>query len=429
MDCGKIREMLAAFHDGELAPEDRARVEEHLRGCAGCAALLERLARIDAGVGVPEPGPEYWERFNRRVMERLDRAEGTEGGERAAAPAGVTRPVRGRAWRRLPYFLPAAAAAALLFAVVRQAGVDPFHGTARETAAPTAAQESLPVTGQVIPPSSGTPPREGAPPAAPGARRESPAAPETSPPAVRKTPARTHAPAARQDLPAGASPDEASRVEKVQLSAPAPPSAAVPHGARDAEPPSPPSAASPASLPSPPAGPTSAPSAASPAVPAAAPGAGSPAPPPAPRSAKNAAPEEGILRGMYEARPADGGAGEKERVAPGADAAPGAVPKAPSAAAPAAVPPPCEEARSLAGRGRLAEAEAAQRACLSRKISPEARESGMVFLAELLDRQSRFAEADAVIEETRRRFPASRVLDAYLGERPGVRGRRFPAAR
>ena len=93
--------MLAAYHDGELAPADRARVDEHLRGCGECSAVLARLARVDANVDVPDPGPEYWERFNRRVMERVDRrgrpgegvAAETRVGEEAAA---VFRPRRRR---------------------------------------------------------------------------------------------------------------------------------------------------------------------------------------------------------------------------------------------------------------------------------------------------------------------------------------------
>jgi hypothetical protein len=105
----------------------------------------------------------------------------------------------------------------------------------------------------------------------------------------------------------------------------------------------------------------------------------------------------------------------EEKTGPGAKRA---LSKSAVGAAPASAPASCGEARELAGRGRLEEAESAQRACLARENPPEAREAGMVYLAELLDRQSRFAEADSVLEETRREFPASRPLASYLRQRP-----------
>jgi hypothetical protein len=86
----------------------------------------------------------------------------------------------------------------------------------------------------------------------------------------------------------------------------------------------------------------------------------------------------------------------------------------------------CEEARSLASRDRFKDAESAQRACLARDGSPAAQESGLVFLAELLDRQHRFAEADAVIEEAQARFPRSRPLERYQEQRPLVQSGRVP---
>ncbi|HLN79456.1 MAG TPA: hypothetical protein VK185_00525, partial [Candidatus Bathyarchaeia archaeon] len=84
---------------------------------------------------------------------------------------------------------------------------------------------------------------------------------------------------------------------------------------------------------------------------------------------------------------------------------------------------PCEMARTLAERERFREAEDAQRACLAGKLPEPAREKGLVFLAELLDRQSRFADADEVIAEVDRRFPQSRPLDLYRQQRPMVQKR------
>ena len=88
---------------------------------------------------------------------------------------------------------------------------------------------------------------------------------------------------------------------------------------------------------------------------------------------------------------------------------------------------PCELARTLTERERFREAEEAQRACLAQDRSAPAQEKGLVFLAELLDRQARFAEADAVIEEVDRQYPQSRPLDLYRQQRPMVQ-KQPPAA-
>ena len=53
-------------------------------------------------------------------------------------------------------------------------------------------------------------------------------------------------------------------------------------------------------------------------------------------------------------------------------------------------------------------------------LDAPSREKGLVFLAELLDRQGRFAEADAVIAEVDRQYPQSRPLDLYRQQRPMV---------
>jgi hypothetical protein len=91
-----------------------------------------------------------------------------------------------------------------------------------------------------------------------------------------------------------------------------------------------------------------------------------------------------------------------------------------SAPAPAPAASPCELARTLAARERWRAAEDSQRACLAGDPDAPSREKGLVFLAELLDRQARFAEADAVIAEVDRQFPQSRPLDLYRRQRPMV---------
>ena len=85
MNCRETQPMLTAFHDGELHAADRARVEEHLRGCPECVALLAGLARVDHAAGVPDPGPAYWDRVNARVMDRVEREADGQGWPSAGA--------------------------------------------------------------------------------------------------------------------------------------------------------------------------------------------------------------------------------------------------------------------------------------------------------------------------------------------------------
>ncbi|MEK6779285.1 MAG: zf-HC2 domain-containing protein, partial [Candidatus Deferrimicrobiota bacterium] len=118
MDCLKTQPQLTAFHDGELPDADRVRVEEHLRGCPGCRALLADLARADEAAGVPDPGPGYWDRFNARLEDRIEReAEGPR--------VAVLRPKQGWMRQQLRFLVPAVAAAALVVVVVRYGGLNP----------------------------------------------------------------------------------------------------------------------------------------------------------------------------------------------------------------------------------------------------------------------------------------------------------------
>jgi len=46
MTCDDARDLVEAYHDGELGTEDRARVEAHLQGCAACARDLASLRAL-----------------------------------------------------------------------------------------------------------------------------------------------------------------------------------------------------------------------------------------------------------------------------------------------------------------------------------------------------------------------------------------------
>jgi len=46
MNCEQAQPLLDAYLDGELEPEKKAQVEQHIAGCAECAAALARLRRL-----------------------------------------------------------------------------------------------------------------------------------------------------------------------------------------------------------------------------------------------------------------------------------------------------------------------------------------------------------------------------------------------
>lgn len=358
MDCRKTQPQLTAFHDGELPDANRVRVEEHLRGCPGCRALLADLARADEAAGVPDPGPGYWDRFNTRLEDRIEReAEGPR--------VAVLRPKQGWMRQQLRFFVPAVAAAALVVVVVRYGGLNP--------GAPT------PTIPQAV-----------SEPAGPDSAGQRVAKAKLEPPATEK---KVGAAAARR------APAESSRAAEVPA-----------------------------------------------------------APPPSMtyRSAPAGSPQvtetDGIhSRAQVEQKNMEGAAAPATelQLAAKAESASGlmiekdqSVAEAPSAMSVGKArakadpsPPtsdsrrsasPCELARTLAAQGRLREAEAAQRACLAQDQSAPTQEKGLIFLAELLDRQSRFAEADSVITEVDRQFPQSRPLDLYRRQRPMVQKQLVP---
>jgi len=324
MNCRKAQEMLSAYHDGELSVADRARVGAHLRSCPDCTALLESMSRIDAAAEVPDPGPEYWERFNRRVEERIGREE-----SRPQAILG-SRPKRGWVRQQLRYLVPAAAAAVLIVVVFRNIGQGP--GGPVPTTAPPAMEAS-----------------------------RVPASPEVPAPAARDE-KESAAPAGVPRAAEGKAVADRARPHRVIPEAPAP-------------------------------------SGVSREIPAPGPMVG----------------EESGGKGAFPVVPGTLGGGRLEEAA-----------KAKGDLGMRLTTSGCEEARSLAARERFKDAEAAQRACLDRDDSPAEQESGLVFLAELLDRQHRFAEADTVIEEAQARFPRSRPLERYQQQRQQVQSGRVP---
>jgi hypothetical protein len=408
MDCRETEPLLTAFHDGELPAAERARVEEHLRGCQECGARLADLARADRAAGVPDPGPAYWDRFNARVMDRVEREADGPG-------ARVLRPKGGWMREQLRYLVPAAAAAALVLVIVYYGGMTPgVSTTARDGLVP--GQAEMPRDLSPRPPA--VPPAVSKPEPEPRGTKENggAAAARRLPPPVLTEERSAAVPREERDRLADRSPPEGSEEASRDRAAAAPAATA----------PSPPPMTfrrAPDGQGGPGAG------AGRDATGSVAPGAGSP-----PVTAA-----DGMPPGMQAERKKMAGAADRmaERKAAGkAESASGMrIANDPSAEAPpaeslASAPrrsgSPCERALTLAERERMRDAEAAQRACLAGDLDAPSREKGLVFLAELLDRQARFSEADAVIAEVEKQYPRSRPLDLYRRQRPMVQ--KEPAA-
>ena len=41
--CKELVELVTAYLEGALPPDERARFDEHVRGCTGCAVYLEQM--------------------------------------------------------------------------------------------------------------------------------------------------------------------------------------------------------------------------------------------------------------------------------------------------------------------------------------------------------------------------------------------------
>ncbi len=90
LTCDEALDLLEPFLDGDLTPEESARLQAHLEGCAACAAELALAGRVQAGLrALPQPDC---------PPELLARVVAAGRGEVGAFPAGVRTPriVRGR---------------------------------------------------------------------------------------------------------------------------------------------------------------------------------------------------------------------------------------------------------------------------------------------------------------------------------------------
>ena len=123
----EARERLLDLAYGELEPAERLQVEQHVSGCAGCAAELEGMTGTRAAAGLlPDPDPPR------------GRAELVDAARRAVG--GMARPGRARWARPVGWMAVAAAILAVGGVTVRL-----LDGNPRRVAVPPAAEVRAPV--------------------------------------------------------------------------------------------------------------------------------------------------------------------------------------------------------------------------------------------------------------------------------------------
>ncbi|HEY1232360.1 MAG TPA: zf-HC2 domain-containing protein [Candidatus Binatia bacterium] len=70
--CTNLEENLVLFHYGELPPPERFSLEQHLSGCANCAAYLKDLsALLPLTVKADEPPETFWMDYSRELRHKI----------------------------------------------------------------------------------------------------------------------------------------------------------------------------------------------------------------------------------------------------------------------------------------------------------------------------------------------------------------------
>ena len=105
MTCTEAASFVQAYVDGELAGIDREQVQRHLGTCEVCSRSCVLLGRFKAAVRAHLPRPPLPSDMRQRLRFALERAEAVPGKRRWT-------------WPSYPRLVPAAVAAALLFAIM-----------------------------------------------------------------------------------------------------------------------------------------------------------------------------------------------------------------------------------------------------------------------------------------------------------------------
>ena len=72
IDCYQVRRELSDYLEGDVSPELRLRIEDHLAGCTHCAAIYDGMRNVVQLLG-SERMIEMPEGFSQRLYQRLFR--------------------------------------------------------------------------------------------------------------------------------------------------------------------------------------------------------------------------------------------------------------------------------------------------------------------------------------------------------------------
>jgi hypothetical protein len=137
--CGKIKERLSAYLDGQLPSDQMAEVAAHLGKCPSCSAFLEKMRQLDdmaAGVS-PEFDDALLDNLSDRINSSLENIEQSEEGQ-SRTKTGII-PV----WHR---YVAVAASVAFVFFAGRLAFKDTGFEFGRQGYPPRPSQMSSPRT-------------------------------------------------------------------------------------------------------------------------------------------------------------------------------------------------------------------------------------------------------------------------------------------
>jgi hypothetical protein len=90
--CEQVWREISNYLDGEVSPDLRAAIEEHLRGCQKCSAVLDGTRNVIGLYGEEsmfEPPLGFSQRLHRKLEENMPRKRGTAFGWLVAAAAAV----------------------------------------------------------------------------------------------------------------------------------------------------------------------------------------------------------------------------------------------------------------------------------------------------------------------------------------------------
>jgi len=90
--CEQVWHEISNYLDGEVAPDLRAAMDEHLRGCLRCSAVLEGTRNVIGLYGEDsmfEPPQGYSQRLHKRLEENMPRQRGTAFGWMIAVAAAL----------------------------------------------------------------------------------------------------------------------------------------------------------------------------------------------------------------------------------------------------------------------------------------------------------------------------------------------------